>query len=908
MCFVVRNAGTEKYPDESEYSHFISKHSGSNNAYTSHDHTTYIFDIGSDYLKEALDRFCQFFISPLFTESATDREVKAVHSEHEKNIASDLWRTLQLEKSLSNPEHDFSKFGTGNIYTLDENPKSKGISVRDQLIKFHKKWYSSDIMSLAVLGSESLDELEKIVVDKFSAVPKKGIKPPFWSEHPIEESSYIYRTFVVPIKDLRNLLITFPTPDLHPYYKSSPSNYIAHLIGHEGKGSLLSELRARGWANGLESGEKFETRGFSFFCVSVDLTEIGINHTDEIMSLIFQYIELIRREGLQKWIFDQWKEIKATHFKYLDKSKPYNFVTSLSTCLQKYPMNEALCGPYLIDDWDPELVNMVLDYLCPQKVRIFVVGKMFENKATETEKWYGTKYYQEKINSNLIKEWSESKMICPNLKLPETNSFISKNFDLVKREPGQGKFPSIIKDTPLMRLWFKQDDEFLLPKANLKFEFKIPLVNADPHHVNLSRLFLSLLRDDLNEYIYSAILAGLNYAIHNTKQGIMLGVYGYNEMQPMLLDKVMYKLTNFKTDEKRFCILKEQYVRSLKNFKMDQPHEHSIYNNNIILSEKDWHKDELLDVIDELTIESMNEFVGNLFSKTYIEGLVHGNLTKSNALDIFNIIEQTLSKSKPLTLSQLVKLSDRELVLEDNSHVIYEVTNEYHKCSSIESYYQIGLRNHRSNILLELIAQIMDEPCFNILRTKEQLGYLVYSGLRRNTVVQGFRFVIRSDRHPRFVDSRIEAFLQYMINFIREMSIDEFNDHKQALQVKRLEKPKRLSSMTDRYWGEILRQTYIFDRDVIETNELLSVTKEELMIFFEKFLSNESKIRRKLACHVISMTSDGVGKKDQVDMTSEYVKDAPPPKQIVTPIIIKDTLIFKSSRPLYPQKKISYDP
>ncbi|CAB4064603.1 IDE [Lepeophtheirus salmonis] len=765
--------GTEKYPDESEYSHFISKHSGSNNAYTSHDHTTYIFDIGSDYLKEALDRFCQFFISPLFTESATDREVKAVHSEHEKNIASDLWRILQLEKSLSNPEHDFSKFGTGNIYTLDENPKSKGISVRDQLIKFHKKWYSSDIMSLAVLGSESLDELEKIVVDKFSAVPKKGIKPPFWSEHPIEESSYIYRTFVVPIKDLRNLLITFPTPDLHPYYKSSPSNYIAHLIGHEGKGSLLSELRARGWANGLESGGKFETRGFSFFCVSVDLTEIGINHTDEIMSLIFQYIELIRREGLQKWIFDQCKEIKATHFKYLDKSKPYNF-----------------------------------------------------------------------------------------------------NFDLVKREPGQGKFPSIIKDTPLMRLWFKQDDEFLLPKANLKFEFKIPLVNADPHHVNLSRLFLSLLRDDLNEYIYSAILAGLNYAIHNTKQGIMLGVYGYNEMQPMLLDKVMYKLTNFKTDEKRFCILKEQYVRSLKNFKMDQPHEHSIYNNNIILSEKDWHKDELLDVIDELTIESMNEFVGNLFSKTYIEGLVHGNLTKSNALDIFNIIEQTLSKSKPLTLSQLVKLSDRELVLEDNSHVIYEVTNEYHKCSKLRNSW----------------------------------GYLVYSGLRRNTVVQGFRFVIRSDRHPRFVDSRIEAFLQYMINFIREMSIDEFNDHKQALQVKRLEKPKRLSSMTDRYWGEILRQTYIFDRDVIETNELLSVTKEELMIFFEKFLSNESKIRRKLACHVISMTSDGVGKKDQVDMTSEYVKDAPPPKQIVTPIIIKDTLIFKSSRPLYPQKKISYDP
>ena len=31
-------------------------------------------------------RFSQFFLSPLFTESATEREVKAVNSEHEKNI------------------------------------------------------------------------------------------------------------------------------------------------------------------------------------------------------------------------------------------------------------------------------------------------------------------------------------------------------------------------------------------------------------------------------------------------------------------------------------------------------------------------------------------------------------------------------------------------------------------------------------------------------------------------------------------------------------------------------------------------------------------------------------------------------------------------------------------------------
>ena len=90
--------GTDKYPDENSYSQYISQHGGSNNAYTASDHTNYYFDITPEFLPEALDRFSQFFLTPLFTESATDREVQAVNSENEKNLASDPWRQQQLER------------------------------------------------------------------------------------------------------------------------------------------------------------------------------------------------------------------------------------------------------------------------------------------------------------------------------------------------------------------------------------------------------------------------------------------------------------------------------------------------------------------------------------------------------------------------------------------------------------------------------------------------------------------------------------------------------------------------------------------------------------------------------------------------------------------------------------------
>jgi Insulinase (Peptidase family M16) len=66
--------GTEKYPDENSYSAFLNQHGGNSNAYTASEYTNYYFDVQA---QEALDRFSQFFVAPLFTPSATERELKA---------------------------------------------------------------------------------------------------------------------------------------------------------------------------------------------------------------------------------------------------------------------------------------------------------------------------------------------------------------------------------------------------------------------------------------------------------------------------------------------------------------------------------------------------------------------------------------------------------------------------------------------------------------------------------------------------------------------------------------------------------------------------------------------------------------------------------------------------------------
>ena len=66
---------------------------------------------------EAVDRFSQFFISPLFDEDALEREVKAVDSEHSKNFLRDARRESQIIKWLSDQRHAY----TGEVKELFQN-------------------------------------------------------------------------------------------------------------------------------------------------------------------------------------------------------------------------------------------------------------------------------------------------------------------------------------------------------------------------------------------------------------------------------------------------------------------------------------------------------------------------------------------------------------------------------------------------------------------------------------------------------------------------------------------------------------------------------------------------------------------------------------------------------------------
>ncbi|MCV5656157.1 insulinase family protein, partial [Escherichia coli] len=49
---------------------------------------------------------------------------------------------------------------------------------------------------------------------------------------------------IEPIKEFRKLILTFPMPGMDKHYGVKPLSYFAHLLGYEGEGSLMLQLKS----------------------------------------------------------------------------------------------------------------------------------------------------------------------------------------------------------------------------------------------------------------------------------------------------------------------------------------------------------------------------------------------------------------------------------------------------------------------------------------------------------------------------------------------------------------------------------------------------------------------------------------------------------------------------------------
>lgn len=105
-----------------------------------------------------------------------------------------------------------------------------------------------------------------------------------------------------------------------------------------------------------------------------------------------------------------------------------------------------------------------------------------------------------------MKLWQDPQEIDASLHLPAKNEFIPRDFsiraDISSSALMEMPIPKCILDEPFMKIWYKLDKTFKVPRTNAYFRITLNGGCSSLRRSLLTELFVHLLKDELNETVY----------------------------------------------------------------------------------------------------------------------------------------------------------------------------------------------------------------------------------------------------------------------------------------------------------------------------------------------------------------------------------------------------------------------
>ena len=834
--------GTEKYPEVDGYQAFISAHGGSSNAYTASDHTNYFFDIDPAHFKAGMDRFAQFFIAPLLDPAYVERERNAVHSEYQLQLKDDGWRAFAAGKMALNPDHPLARFNIGSLETL-------GDGTYEALQAFFEAHYSADQMALVALSNESLDDLQAWVAPLFQGIAnrQRGAAPVRVPPYPTDGLPATLR--IQPQKEIRSVSYEFPVPSTRPHYRTKPDSYITNLLGHEGEGSLYAALKDRGWIESLNASSPHIDDAHSAIDVTIGLTSLGSGQIEAISAALFAYIDLLRGEAPSGWRYREQAQLAQTHFRFQEPSSALGFVYRTGPTLAHLPPADLLRAPYLMADFDPELVEEYLSHLTPHNVRMTIIRP---DAATDrVEPWFKVPYALERGPIAMDPTVGKSQF---EFHLPAENPFIPDNLAAL---PDDQAPPRRLEAAEGIEVWLDRDLEFGAPRANLRLLLTVPdggFASIDDEAA--ASIYRDLVADQLNAYAYPAWLAGLSFNIGVRARGYLVEIDGYTDKQDVLLPRILEALSDAEIEPEAFERFRDERVRKWRNEALERPFSQTYTALRKALHSSAWPADMLAEAAKRQTVEALRAWRNERLTQFGLVALLHGNLDEEQAIDIVESVRERLPvEAVPPSKVEIAKVADS-----------YRVPLAIdHADAALALYVQDEQPGINARAQSALAAQLVKQAFFTELRTEQQLGYAVFA---RDTPFRdhgGLAFIVQSPvASPAALEQAILTFLDTRPNAVRRLSGQAFAQHQAGLISDLTERDKNLSQRSQRLWRDLDLGYLNFDSDR-QLAAAVAELSQAAMVDFMETLRQRARSRRLIIY--------GMGKFTDPPVQGELIED-----------------------------------
>jgi protease III len=821
--------GTERYPDTKGYSEFMTANGGAQNAYTWLDITNYMFKVNNNAYDEALDRFSDFFKAPKLYPEYTDKEKNAVNAEWSMRREMDFFGQYNLSRSMMG-SHPANRFLIGNLETLGDKADSK---LHPETVAFYQRYYSANIMKVALLSNLPLSEMEQLAIKHFSSIENKNIPQPEVTAELDFSKLAGKRIHYVPNKDIKQLRLDFTIRNNAAQFAVKPNEFITYLLGSEMPGTPAQQLKDMGLISTLNASATPDLYGnYGSLSIEVDLTDAGMQNREGIVATLMQYVELVKQQGVDSKYFSEIQTSLNNQFRFLEKGDEFGYVSNLADAMQSVPARNAINAPYYYQRFDADAINQVLQQLTPQHLRVWYISQ--QEPHDSSLHFYDGKYKVVDISAAEQQSWQQTAPLV--LNLPAVNRLLPENFD-VKPMVAQGK-PEIILQQDGISAWLYPSQQFASqPRGVLEIFLNTQAPQQDINAKVLLALWHDLFNLQQSALATEANIAGMQLRL-TAGSGMALTIGGFTDKQPQLLQQALAGLT-VNSDAQSFAQAKDRYIRGLQNQGKQFPFYQAFNSYNSLIRNGNYETEQLIAAANKLTMADLQAFISSTLANNQLRIFAFGNYDKGSLAQVLAEVKQVLPPQRtelPYSRSAYWKpTAGQTLVVQKDIDVADVGLVDVHVHPE-PSYTQLAratvLKSHFSNV------------AFDKLRTEEQLAYAVGGTAMQLEDYVGFAMYIQTPvKGVADIQARFDLFKQQYAKELDGLSEDAFALLKASTLVTLKEPAKNLQEEVAPLISDWYREKFSFDSKQQLIAAVEQVTLNDVKTFYRETMLNKNAPR-----------------------------------------------------------------
>jgi len=341
------------------------------------------------------------------------------------------------------------------------------------------------------------------------------------------------------------------------------------------------------------------------------------------------------------------------------------------------------------------------------------------------------------------------------------------------------------------------------------------------------------------EMSYLAHQAGLQLSISNTTLGLGISVSGFSQHFSSYLSAIFTQIAAMQVtpQDSQFLLNSLQDTqRSIENRFLAQPYEQALAASADLQSANlHYSAEELLRAVGEVRVGDVVGFAELWLREVSSEWLIVGNISAEKAAEMgLNCVNRLQTNRGTKALFTIPK--ELPLPIPANNPLTLEtrLSDPSNRNNCTLSLWQLGPETPSCLAALLVIDSLLKEPCFSTLRTKKQLGYIVFSGARNRRGLVGFSVLVQSHvAAPMALSAHITEFIEAMRPAIAEMPDEMFAKHQRSVYAAMRKKDVSLEEEFGRYLSEMVIREYQFTRKDSMSEAISRTTKLQVKSLFE---------------------------------------------------------------------------